>query len=117
MVEFSDVTFGFFSVRGDFADMNIVSQPGVGNYINLGQTDVGRVMPTAGLEYRYPLLNVQPWGTQTVTPIAQERVRRETPLGRWGTPEDVAAAAVWLASPAAAFITGQVIRVNGGAVR
>lgn len=47
----------------------------------------------------------------------QKRVYRETPLGRWGTPEDVAAAAVWLASPAAGFITGQVVRVNGGAVR
>jgi 3-oxoacyl-[acyl-carrier protein] reductase len=47
----------------------------------------------------------------------QERVMRETPLRRWGTPEDVAVTARWLASPAAAFITGQVIRVNGGAVR
>ena len=46
----------------------------------------------------------------------QERVTQETPLGRWGTPEDVAAAALWLVSPAASFITGQVIRVNGGAV-
>jgi LPS-assembly protein len=72
----------FVSVRGDFADMNIASQPGVSNYINLGQTDVGRVMPTAGLEYRYPLINVQPWGTQTVTPIAQLIVRpNETQVG------------------------------------
>jgi 2-amino-4-hydroxy-6-hydroxymethyldihydropteridine diphosphokinase len=47
----------------------------------------------------------------------QERVQRETPLRRWGTPDDVAAAARWLASPAAAYVTGQVIRVNGGAVR
>jgi 3-oxoacyl-[acyl-carrier protein] reductase len=47
----------------------------------------------------------------------QERVKRETPLGRWGLPEDVAKAARWLVSPAGAFITGQVIRVNGGAVR
>ncbi len=47
----------------------------------------------------------------------QERVQRETPLGRWGTPSDVAAVARWLVSPAAAFITGQVIRINGGAVR
>jgi 3-oxoacyl-[acyl-carrier protein] reductase len=47
----------------------------------------------------------------------QERVLRETPLGRWGTPEDVAAAARWLASPAAAYLTGQVVRINGGAVR
>jgi 3-oxoacyl-[acyl-carrier protein] reductase len=56
------------------------------------------------------------WGT-TASERWQERVRRETPLGRWGTPEDVAAVARWLVSPAAAFITGQVIRVNGGAVR
>jgi 2-amino-4-hydroxy-6-hydroxymethyldihydropteridine diphosphokinase len=47
----------------------------------------------------------------------QERVRRETPLERWGEPEDVAAAARWLVSPAAAFVTGQVIRINGGTVR
>ena len=56
------------------------------------------------------------WG-QTASETWQQRVRRETPLGRWGTPEDVAAAARWLVSPAASYITGQVIRVNGGAVR
>lgn len=39
-----------------------------------------------------------------------------TPLGRWGTPQDVAGAAVWLASPAAAFVTGQAVNINGGAV-
>lgn len=56
------------------------------------------------------------WG-ETASDYWQERVRRETPLGIWGLPEDVAAATVWLASPAAAFISGQTIRVNGGAVR
>jgi 3-oxoacyl-[acyl-carrier protein] reductase len=56
------------------------------------------------------------WG-ETASALWQERVRCETPLGVWGLPEDVAAAAVWLASPAAGFITGQTIRVNGGAVR
>lgn len=56
------------------------------------------------------------WG-ETASPTWQERVRRETPLGVWGLPEDVAAAAVWLASPAAGFVTGQTVRVNGGAVR
>lgn len=35
-------------------------------------------------------------------------------VGRWGTPEDVAAAVRFLASPAAAFINGQTIPVNGG---
>lgn len=56
------------------------------------------------------------WG-ETASPAWQERVRRETPLGVWGLPDDLAAAAVWLASPAAAFMTGQTIRVNGGTVR
>jgi NAD(P)-dependent dehydrogenase (short-subunit alcohol dehydrogenase family) len=56
------------------------------------------------------------WG-EAASAAWQDRVRRETPLGVWGLPEDVGAAAVWLASPAAAFVTGQTIRVNGGAVR
>jgi 3-oxoacyl-[acyl-carrier protein] reductase len=44
----------------------------------------------------------------------QERAQRESLLGRWGTPEDVADAACFLASPAANFITGQILPVNGG---
>lgn len=47
----------------------------------------------------------------------QERAKRETPLARWGTPQDVAKTARWLVSPGAEFLTGQMVRVNGGAVR
>lgn len=47
----------------------------------------------------------------------QQRVCRETLLDRWGTPADVAKMARFLASPDADYITGQVINVNGGAVR
>ena len=47
----------------------------------------------------------------------QERAAREVLLGRWGTPEDVAAVARFLVSPSAGFLTGQIVRVNGGAVR
>jgi 3-oxoacyl-[acyl-carrier protein] reductase len=43
-------------------------------------------------------------------------VVESTPLNRWGAPEDVAGAAVFLASPAATFLTGQTILVNGGVV-
>jgi 2-amino-4-hydroxy-6-hydroxymethyldihydropteridine diphosphokinase len=56
------------------------------------------------------------WG-ETASAAWQERVRTETPLGVWGLPEDVANAALWLANPASAFITGQTVRVNGGVVR
>lgn len=41
-------------------------------------------------------------------------VAEATPLGRWGRPQDVAEAALYLASPEASFVTGQAINVNGG---
>jgi 3-oxoacyl-[acyl-carrier protein] reductase len=46
----------------------------------------------------------------------RRQVSDATPLKRWGTPDDVAGAAVYLASPAAAFLTGQTILINGGVV-
>ena len=49
-------------------------------------------------------------------PRWRAHVEQVTPLGRWGTPEDVASAAVYLASDAAAFLTGQTVMVNGGVV-
>lgn len=56
------------------------------------------------------------WGEQA-SDVWQERVLRETPLARWGMPEDIAWLARFLASDQAAYITGQVINANGGAVR
>jgi 3-oxoacyl-[acyl-carrier protein] reductase len=53
------------------------------------------------------------WG-ETASADWQERARRESLLERWGTPEDVARAARFLASPAAEFITGHVLAINGG---
>lgn len=55
------------------------------------------------------------WGEQAPAEW-QERVRRETPLGRWGTPEEVAEVIAFLVSDRARFVTGQTIHVNGGAV-
>ncbi len=37
-----------------------------------------------------------------------------TPMGRWGKPEDIAGAVVFLASPASDFVTGQILYVDGG---
>jgi 3-oxoacyl-[acyl-carrier protein] reductase len=45
-----------------------------------------------------------------------QQIADATPLKRWGTPDDVAGAAVYLASPAASFVTGQTILINGGVV-
>ena len=56
------------------------------------------------------------WG-ESASRNWHDRVLRETPLQRWGTPDDVAEAVRFLVGPASSFLTGQVIRVNGGAVR
>jgi 3-oxoacyl-[acyl-carrier protein] reductase len=44
----------------------------------------------------------------------QQRAADESLAGRWGVPQDVARAALFLVSPAAAFINGQIVEVNGG---
>jgi len=49
-------------------------------------------------------------------PTWREEVVARTPMARWGVPEDVAQAAVFLASDAAGFLTGQTLAVNGGVV-
>jgi NAD(P)-dependent dehydrogenase (short-subunit alcohol dehydrogenase family) len=43
-----------------------------------------------------------------------ERVARSIPVGRTGTPEDVGAACVWLASDETSWMTAQTIEINGG---
>jgi 3-oxoacyl-[acyl-carrier protein] reductase len=56
------------------------------------------------------------WG-EIASDSWQQRVLDETPLKRWGLPQDIARAARFLCSSDASFITGQVVNVNGGAVR
>jgi 3-oxoacyl-[acyl-carrier protein] reductase len=53
---------------------------------------------------------------EEANPKFRQKVIDMTPLGRWGRPEDVAGAAVFLASDDSAFLTGQTIMVNGGVV-
>ena len=52
--------------------------------------------------------------TKVLDDKTRETMLASIPLGRAGTPEDVAAAVAFLASPAAAYITGNTIHVNGG---
>jgi LPS-assembly protein len=73
----------FASVQADAASMSVENQVGVANFINTGDTGVSRAMPVVGLLYRYPFIGVQPWGTQTIEPIAQVIVRpNEKQIGR-----------------------------------
>ena len=73
----------FAIMRADAINADISNQPGVSNFLPVGDTQAMRLMPTVGLEYRYPFINVQPWGSTTIEPIAQVIIRpNETYAGR-----------------------------------
>jgi LPS-assembly protein len=74
----------FLRVSGDLASVNVNNDPGVANYIAPGESELARGMPAAGLEYRYPFIEAEPWGTQTLEPIAQVILRpNETDIGKF----------------------------------
>jgi LPS-assembly protein len=73
----------FAILRADAINASVSNQPGVSNFLPVGDTQALRPMPAVGLEYRYPFINVQPWGTTTIEPIAQVILRpNETFAGR-----------------------------------
>jgi 2-deoxy-D-gluconate 3-dehydrogenase len=47
-------------------------------------------------------------------PVRSEQISARIPAGRWGSPDDLGGAVVFLASPAAAYVHGQVLAVDGG---
>jgi NAD(P)-dependent dehydrogenase (short-subunit alcohol dehydrogenase family) len=54
------------------------------------------------------------WAKNKAVPGVVEAIEQQTPLRRWGQPEDIAEAVVFLASDAARFITGETLSVDGG---
>jgi 2-dehydro-3-deoxy-D-gluconate 5-dehydrogenase len=92
-----------------------------------GASKGGLVQMTKGLATAWAKDNIQAnallpgWIDTDLTRSAREqvtglneRVLARTPAGRWGTPDDFAGIAVFLASAASDFITGAVIAVDGG---
>ena len=74
----------FLQLRGDVASVVVDDQPGVSNYISTGSSALARAMPAAGVEYRYPFIDVASWGSQTFEPIAQVILRpNETDIGKF----------------------------------
>jgi LPS-assembly protein len=74
----------FVRLQGDVASAEIDNQPGVSNYITPGDSNLVRAMPAVGVEYRYPFVDIEPWGTQTIQPIAQLILRpNETDIGKF----------------------------------
>src|SRR5581483_7616483 len=58
------------------------------------------------------------WGMDHVaapTAAIKEQITKAMPLRRWGTNDDIADGALFLASPAASYVTGTILEVDGGA--
>jgi NAD(P)-dependent dehydrogenase (short-subunit alcohol dehydrogenase family) len=82
---------------------------------------------TAALEYARSGIRVNAVCPATIkTPMGDDLFRNDPqreaqianalPIGRWGTPEEVAEAVIWLCSDAASFVTGHAMAVDGGYV-
>lgn len=101
--------------------VGVTGNAGQGNYAASKAGLIG-MMKSVGAEYarRNVTANCIAPGfiatpmTDSLNEKQREAVLGKVPAGRLGTPEDIAAAAVYLASNEAAYVTGQTIHVNGG---
>src|SRR5262249_28226705 len=74
----------FVTLQGDVAEASISNQPGVANFVTTGNAELARFMPAVGVEYRYPFISTESWGTQTIAPIVQVIARpNETNIGKY----------------------------------
>ncbi len=104
--------------------INIVStsgQTGVAGQVNYSAAKAGVIGATRALAKeiarRNILVNAVSPGfieTEMTEALPKEQMLAHVPLGRFGTPEEVAGVVAFLCSDAATYITGQVIGVNGG---
>ncbi len=103
--------------------MSELSRPTIANY---AASKGGLKMLTRAMAVEWGKHNIQVNGigpgyiaTELNRPLIEDEtfnawICGRTPLGRWGQPAEIAGAAVFLASPASDFITGQIIYVDGG---
>ena len=104
--------------------VNIASVAGLGGAPKLGpygatKAAVIQLTQTAALElarYRIRVNALCPGWTDTplLDGLERGKLERQIPLGRLGQAEEIAGLAVYLASDAAAFITGSALRIDGG---
>ena len=101
----------------------VMVRPGIGNYCAAkgGIVSLTKSMATEWGEYNINVNAIGPgyFLTDLTRPLAENPefdawVKSEVPLRRWGDPKDLVGLAVMLASPAANYISGQTIYVDGG---
>ena len=135
----SDLTSKFLSVKTFVPDMKargrgniILMSSTAGRSVSLASAAYGAAQAATLMFMRHLALELGPFGIranaiapsivrnerieQFMSAEMQARVAEQLPLRRIGTPEDVAAAALFLASDASSWITGHVLDVNGGKV-
>ncbi|MCL2713736.1 MAG: 3-oxoacyl-[acyl-carrier-protein] reductase [Alphaproteobacteria bacterium] len=101
--------------------VGVTGNPGQGNY-TASKAGVIGMIKTLGAEYakRGVTANCIAPGfiktpmTDVLTDKQRETILTRVPAGRLGTPEDIAAAAVYLSSTEAGYVTGQTLHINGG---
>lgn len=104
----------------------LVGFPGIGAYTASKHGVVG-LTRTAALEYATTGIRVNAVcpgviATEMIErfthgdPAAEEQLLATEPVGRLGTPDEIATSVLWLSSPASSFVTGQAIAVDGGFV-
>jgi NAD(P)-dependent dehydrogenase (short-subunit alcohol dehydrogenase family) len=116
--------------KGDGCVLNVASvagfiaSPGLTYYASAKAALISftRTMAQEWAAYRVRVNALAPGWIETemneparqMIPEFNRKVLDSIPLGRWGTPEDVATAALFLCSPTASFITGSVLVIDGG---
>jgi NAD(P)-dependent dehydrogenase (short-subunit alcohol dehydrogenase family) len=102
----------------------LTGNPGIGSYIASKHGVVG-LTRTAALEYirhgiRVNAVNPGLIDTQIARDVvngneeAYEDIGKHVPIGRAGTPEEIASAVLWLCSPGASYVVGHALTVDGG---
>jgi NAD(P)-dependent dehydrogenase (short-subunit alcohol dehydrogenase family) len=102
----------------------LTGNPGIGSYIAAKHGVVG-LTRTAALEYikhgiRVNAVNPGLIDTQIARDVvsgdeqAYDEISKHVPIGRAGRPEEIASAVLWLCSPAASYVVGQALTVDGG---
>jgi gluconate 5-dehydrogenase len=103
--------------------MSEAARPTTGNYAAAkgGLKMLTRAMATEWARHNLQVNAIGPgyFETELTRPLRENAefdqwIRRRTPAGRWGKPEELVGTAVYLASPASDFVNGQIIYVDGG---